>query len=77
LRHRQNWIHREVKAPKLTERLARWTSPNEIESLKREGQRIGLVELITAVSRLRLDVHAGNVEARALQALGRSTGPAE
>jgi len=38
---------------------------------------VGVDEVITAVVRLRLDVHAKNVEARVLVALGRSTGAAK
>src|SRR5579862_1966068 len=60
-----------------TPALARRTRPDEVEPAERVGERVRLDEHAAPVARLRVDVHAGHVEAGALQADADTPGAAE
>ena len=49
-----------------------WTGVDQVEAVERVRHGVGLDELVTAVMRLRFDVHADDVEARSLVALSAS-----
>lgn len=62
---------------KLCKRLAWRTRPNEIVSLERKLERVRLMKVIAAVVRLRIYIHASDMEPGALQPLGCASGTTE